>query len=246
MENPVDVLAFGAHPDDVELGCGGTLVKLGEMGYKTGVIALTRGELGTRGSKQIREREFTEAAGILGLTGYKVLDIPDGDIVVNMENKLKVVREIRAFRPRVVFAQYWKDRHPDHAHASNLVREAAFFAGLKKIDTGQAPHRPDRVVYYAGRYEFKPSFVVDISGQHAKKVAAINAYKSQFHNPEKSKYGDDETNISNPEFLDAIVTRAKQYGAYLGVQFGEPFFVREPILLDDPVAVLSGCGERLL
>lgn len=247
MAIQLDVLAFGAHPDDVELACGGTLIRLGEMGYKTGIVALTRGELGTRGSAQIREQEFGDAAGILGLAEHKILDIPDGDIAVTRENKLKVIREIRTFRPKIVLTQYWQDRHPDHSHASNLVREAAFFAGLKRIDTGQAPHRPERIVYYAGRYEFEPSFIVDISQQHDKKIAAVTAYKSQFHNAEKEKYGEDETNISSPEFLDAIITRARQYGSYLGVKFGEPFLVREPILLDDPVAVLSArSGSGLL
>lgn len=231
----LDVLAFGAHPDDIELTCAGTIIKLGALGYKTGVIALTQGELGTRGTVELRAQEFEAAGEIMGLSAHKMLDIPDGDIAVTRENKLKVIREIREYKPRIVFAPYWKVRHPDHGHASNLVREAAFFSGLTKIDTGQKAHRPYKVIYYPGRFEFEPSFIVDVSDYHDRKVEAIQAYKSQFHNPEKDKYGDDETNISTPEFLEAIITRSKQYGSYIGVKYGEPFLVREPMQLDDPV-----------
>lgn len=231
----LDVLAFGAHPDDVELTCAGTIIKLHAMGYKTGVVALTRGELGTRGTAELRKQEFEAAGNIMGLSVHKMLDIPDGQVMLNMANKLKVIREIRTYRPRIVFAPYWKVRHPDHGHASHLVREACFFAGLKKIETGQEAFRPNKVIYYAARFEFEPSFIVDVSDHHDKKVAAIQAYKSQFHNPEKDQYGDEETNISRPEFLEAIITRAKQYGSYIGVPYGEPFLVREPMRLEDPV-----------
>ena len=232
----LDILAFGAHPDDIELTCAGTIIKLGALGHKTGVMALTRGELGTRGSAEIRAREFEAAGKIMGLSVYKMLDLPDGDIAVTMANKLRLIREIRAHRPRIVLAPYWVVRHPDHGHASDLVREAAFFAGLKKIDTDQAAHRPFKVIYYAERFEFQPSFIVDVSEHHERKVQAIQAYQSQFHNPEKHKFGEDETNISRPEFLEAIITRDKQYGSYIGVRFGEPFLVREPMALNDPVA----------
>ncbi|MFQ5750785.1 MAG: bacillithiol biosynthesis deacetylase BshB1 [bacterium] len=231
----LDALAFGAHPDDIELTCAGTIIKLGAMGYKTGVIALTHAELGTRGSAEIREAEFAAAGKIMALTVHKMLDIPDGNVEVNWENKVKVIREIRTYKPKIVFAPYWVVRHPDHGHASHLVREAAFFAGLKKIATGQEAFRPYKVIYYPCRFEFQPSFIIDISDYHDKKVQAIQAYKSQFHNPEKAIYGDEETNISRPEFLEAIITRDKQYGSYIGVKYGESFLVREPMRLDDPV-----------
>ena len=233
---PLDVLAFGAHPDDVELACGGTMIKLADQGYKVGVIALTRGELGTRGSVELREKEFEAAGQIMGITVQKMLDIPDGDVAVNLDNKLKVIREIRSHRPRIIFAPYWVVRHPDHGHASNLVAESAFFSGLKQIDTGQQAHRPNKVIYYVGRFEFEPSFIVDMSDCHERKMAAIQAYKSQFHNPAKQQYGQEDTNISTPAFLEAIITRAKQYGSYVGVDYGEPFLVREPMRLNDPVA----------
>ncbi|MFQ5708408.1 MAG: bacillithiol biosynthesis deacetylase BshB1 [bacterium] len=231
----LDALAFGAHPDDVELTCAGTLIKLGASGYKTGVIALTHGELGTRGSAEIREAEFAESGKIMGLAVHKMLDLPDGNVELNWQNKLKVIREIRAYKPRIVFAPYWVVRHPDHGHASDLVREAAFLAGLQKIETGQEAHRPFKVIYYQCRFEFAPSFIVDVTEFHELKIKAIQAYRSQFHNPEKHKYGDEETNISRPEFLEAIITRSRQYGSYIGVKYAEPFLVREPMRLQDPV-----------
>lgn len=232
----LDVLAFGAHPDDIELTCAGTIIKLGAMGYKTGVVALTRGELGTRGTPEIREQEFDAAGKIMGLAVHKILDIPDGNVSLTLENKMAVIEEIRRHKPSLVLAPYWVVRHPDHGHASDLVREAAFFAGLKKIDTGQEAHRPHKVIFYPGRFEFKPSFIIDVSAYHDQKVQAIQAYKSQFHNPDKSDYGLEDTNISTPAFLEAIITRAKQYGSYIGVEYGEPFLVREHMRLDDPVA----------
>ena len=231
----LDSVAFGAHPDDVEISCAGTLLKLASKGYKIGVISLTHGELGTRGSLEIRAQEFQEAASIMELSAHKMLDIPDGNVAVNWENKLKVIREIRTYQPKIVFVPYWEDRHPDHAHASNLVREAAFLAGLKKIDTDQEAHRPRKVIYYPCWFEFQPSFVVDITECHDRKIKAIEAYRSQFHHPEMSRYGDEQTQISRPEFLEGIITRAKHFGSLIGTAYGEPFRVREPLRLDDPV-----------
>ncbi|MFH1943434.1 MAG: PIG-L family deacetylase, partial [bacterium] len=152
----IDALAFGAHADDVELACSGTLIKCAALGYKTGIITLTRGEMGTRGSADIREKEFREAAAIMDLSVQKMLDMPDGRVEVAWENKLKVIKEIREHRPRIVFAPYWVARHPDHEKASHLVREAAYLAGLKKLDTDQEPFRPYKVLYYPCRYEFTP------------------------------------------------------------------------------------------
>lgn len=228
-------LAFGAHADDVELSCSGTLAKLAATGYRTGVIALTRGEMGTRGTAEIREQEFSAAGEILGLAVHKMLNIPDARVEMTWENKLKIILEIRTYRPNIVFAPYWEARHPDHAAASHLVQEAAFFAGLKKLDTGQEAFRPYKVLYYQTRFEFKPSFIVDISQFYKIKMASILAYKSQFHHPEKAQFGAEETLISKPEFLEQIKTRDKQYGAYIGVKYGEPFLIREAMKIDDPV-----------
>lgn len=231
----LDVLAFGAHPDDVELGCGGTIIKLGAEGYATGVVALTRGEMGTRGNAEIRAREFAAAAEAMGVSVHKALDMPDGRVELNMENKLKVIREIRAHRPRIVFAPYWVVRHPDHEAASHIVREASYLAGLKKLDTGQEAYRPFKVMYYQSRFEFSPSFVVDISSAHDKKIEAIRSYASQFDSANRAEYGADETLISRPDFIKRIETRDRQYGTYVGAEFGEPFLVREALRVDDPV-----------
>ena len=231
----LDALAFGAHADDVELGCGGTLIKLAGLGRTTGVAVLTRGELATRGSAEIRAREFTDAAGIMGLAARHMLDIPDGRVEGTWENKLKIIGVLRAHRPKIVFAPYWFDRHPDHEQASLLVRDAAYLSGLKKIETGEPPFRPHKVIYYQTRFEFTPSFIVDISGAHEAKMRAVRAYGSQFHSPGQAEPRGDGTLIGRPEFLEAIETRARHYGAQIGVKFGEPFLVREVLRLDDPV-----------
>ena len=231
----LDALAFGAHADDVELSCGGTLIKLAGMGYKTGVIALTRGETGTRGSAEIRAREFAKAAEALGLAVHKMLDIPDGRVEVTWENKLKIIKTLRVYKPRIVFAPYWVERHPDHEQTSHLVRQAAYLAGLKKLETGDPPFRPHKVIFYQSRFEFTPSFIVDISESHKQKMKAVRAYRSQFFSQGQAESGNEETTIGRPEFLDRIESRDRHWGAKIGVKYGEPFLVREAIKLKDPV-----------
>jgi len=231
----LDALAFGAHADDVELGCGGTLVKLSGSGHSTGVVVLTQGEMATQGSAEIRAREFANAATILGLKVHRMLDIPDGRVEVTWENKLKIIGVLRALKPKVVFAPYWVDRHPDHEQASHLVRQAAYLSGLKKIETDEPPFRPYKIIYYQTRFEFTPSFIVDVSGAHDAKMRAVRAYGSQFHRPGQAEPGSDGTLIGRPEFLDSIEIRARHYGAQIGATFGEPFLVREAIRVDDPV-----------
>ena len=231
----LDALAFGAHADDVELACSGTIIKLGASGHKTGVITLTRGEMATRGSAEIRAQEFAQSAKIMGLASHKMLDIPDGRIEVTWENKIKIIKEIRTYKPRIVFTPYWVSRHPDHEKASHLVREAVYLSGLEKLKTEQEPYKPYKIIYYQTRFEFKPSFIVDISDFHAQKMKTILSYKSQFHHQNKAEFGNDETLLSRPEFLDRIETRDKQYGTYIGVKYGEPFLVREAIKINDPV-----------
>jgi bacillithiol biosynthesis deacetylase BshB1 len=235
-ETILDVIAFGTHPDDVELTCSGTLIKLGRMKYRIGVVSLTTGELGTRGDRQTRLREFVRAARIMGAEVHQILNLPDGWLTNTPGQKMEVVHAVRRYRPRIVFAPYWEDRHPDHAAASRLIQEACFISGLQKIDTGQPAHRPFRIIYYPSRFEFKPSFIVDISETHEIKMQAIKAYSSQFHNPDDDLDQGPETNISHPGFLEAVETRNRQYGSYIGVRYGEPFLVREPMRLDDPIA----------
>ncbi|MGZ5495672.1 MAG: bacillithiol biosynthesis deacetylase BshB1 [Candidatus Aminicenantales bacterium] len=231
----LDALAFGAHADDVELGCGGTLVKLSGLGHKTGVVVLTQGEMATRGSAEIRAREFTNSAGIMDLTVHQMLDIPDGRVEATWENKLKIIAVLRAHKPKIVFAPYWVDRHPDHEQASHLVRQAAYLSGLRKIETGEPPFRPYKIIYYQTRFEFTPSFIVDISDSHERRMDAVRAYESQFHRPGQAGPESDGTLIGRPEFLDTVETRARNCGAHIGAKFGEPFLVREAIRVEDPV-----------
>ena len=234
----LDALAFGAHADDMELSCGGTLIKLAGMGYKTGVVVLTRGETGTRGSAEIRAREFAKAAEVMGLAVHKMLDIPDGRVEVTWENKLKIIAEIRAHKPRIVFAPHGIDRHPDHENASQLVRASVYLAGLKKVETAEEVFRPVKVVFCQSRFEFAPSFIVDITDSHAQKMNAIRAYASQFHRPDQSEStpAAGETLIGRPEFLELIEARDRRYGAQIGAKYGEAFLVREALKVDDPVA----------
>jgi bacillithiol biosynthesis deacetylase BshB1 len=231
----LDALAFGAHADDVELACGGTLIKLAGLGHKTGVVVLTRGEMGTRGSVEIRAQEFADAARIMGLAAHRMLDIPDGRIEVTWENKLKIIKALRAHKPRIVFAPYWVDRHPDHEQTSLLVRQAAYLAGLIKLETGQPPFRPHKVIFYQSRFEFTPSFIVGISDSQEQKMRAVRAYKSQFYSQPQAGSERDGTLIGRPDFLMRIETRDRQYGGYIGMEYGEPFLVREAIQLKDPV-----------
>jgi N-acetylglucosamine malate deacetylase 1 len=231
----LDALAFGAHADDVELGCGGTIITLAALGHKTGVTVLTRGEMGTRGSAKIRAREFAASAKIMGLAVHRMLDIPDGRVEVTWTNKLKIIKVLRAHRPKVVFAPYWVERHPDHEQTSHLVRQAAYLSGLVKIVTGQPPFRPHKVIFYPGRFDVTPSFIVDISGAHEQKMKAVRAYESQFYREDRAEPGSDGTLIGRPDFLESVESRDRLYGGHIGAKYGEPFLVREAIKIKDPV-----------
>lgn len=234
-ENRLDVLAFGAHPDDVELMCAGAMVKMARKGHRVGVVSLTAGELGSRGSAEIRRSEFKKAGEIMGLTVQKILDIPDGGVAVTEDYKKKVILEIRTWRPPVIFAPYWKTRHPDHGNCSRLVREAAFLSGLVKMENGLPPFRPTRVIYYMERYEFSPSFIIDITDVFEIKMKAVEAYQSQIFNPGREAEGKETTYISSYSFLQSIVFRSQYWGHKIGCLYGEPFYVNEPLKMDDPV-----------
>ena len=233
----LDVLAFGAHRDDIELTCGGTMIKLENQGYKTGIIDLTAGEMGTRGSAGERAEEAEQAAKILRVQCRDNLRIPDANIEINIENKSRVIEAIRKYRPRLVLLPYWADRHPDHAHTGQLVFEAAFLAGLSKLDTQQPKHRPEKVVYYMCHYEFEPSFVVDVTEQHERKMEAIRAYKSQIYNP---NYTGEQTLISSAEYFESIEVRSRYYGGLIGAKYGEPFLVREMLEAEDIMTLVRG------
>lgn len=239
----LDVLAFEAHPDDVELTCAGTLIKLKDLGYKVGVVALTRAERGTRGNAQTRLAEFEASAKVMRLDAWEALDIPDGDIALTPANREKVIRTVRKYRPQLVFCPYWEDRHPDHANASRLVREALFHSGLVRIDTGQEPHRPGTVIYYPLYLEFAPSFVVDVTASFERKLEAIRCYRSQFHTADTAFADAPQTILSNPDFLDFIITRAKYWGGKIGVAYGEPFLWHGPVPVQDPVATFRHLTE---
>ena len=236
----LDILAFGAHPDDVELGASGTLIKAGRAGAKTGVITLTRGEMGTRGTPATRAAEFEAAGAAMGLRHREMLSLPDGRLAVDQEAKEAVVREVREHRPRIVLLPHWEDRHPDHGAASRIIQEAAFLAGLGKLDTGQEPHRPAELVYYMSSWEFEPSFIVDISAVIEDKLRAIRAYGTQVHNP---AYAGSEppTFISSQHFQELLMTRMAHYGHLIGKKYGEPFRIRGLIEVHD---LLESFGSR--
>lgn len=241
---PVDVLAFGPHPDDVELGCGGTLAALASRGLSFGIADLTRGEMATRGTPPARAREAEEAARILGARFRANLDLGDGDLRTDRAAQLLVVEAVRRARPRLVLAPLPRDRHPDHERGGRLVGEAAWYAGLAKLETGLPAHRPDQVVFYSAYALFQPTFLVDVSGTFATKIAAINAYRSQFHT---GNSGEPETYVSSKAFFDGIEARARALGRIASVEYAEGFVSNAPPTLADPAAAFAGYegGKRV-
>jgi len=255
---PLDVLAIAAHRDDVEQTCGGTLLKMAERGYRTGILDLTRGEMGTRGSAEDREHEAKEAARILKTAWRGALDITDGRVENTWENKLKVARLLREQRPRVVILPYWKGRHPDHYTASTLGYEACFLAGLKKLDcsaavpaavvaglapatlragrpqdsrqdAGATPHRPFKIIYATLYYDVRPTFVVDITEQFEARFASLMAYKTQFSDQEAGR----DLFPAHKEIRSRVEAMARFYGMLGGVEYAEPFLQKEVGLVED-------------
>lgn len=233
----VDVLAFGAHPDDVELSCGGTLAEAVRRGQSVGIVDLTLGEMGTRGTADRRRSEAARAAGILGARFRETLDFGDGNLRTGRDEELALIRVIRAARPSILLAPWPDDRHPDHTRTGALVADAWFYAGLRKIETGQPAHRPEIVAYYILNYQIAPSFVVDITPSFPRKMEAIRAFESQFHDP-----GSEEplTFIAREGFLPMIEARARHFGALIGSDFGEAFVTKQPPRVDDLVAAYQG------
>ncbi|MBI2681821.1 MAG: bacillithiol biosynthesis deacetylase BshB1 [Acidobacteriales bacterium] len=233
----LDILAIAAHRDDVEQTCGGTLLRMAERGRRTGVLDLTQGELGTRGSAESRAAEAADAARILKAGWRHALDIPDGRVENTYENRLKVARIIREQKPRVVILPYWKGRHPDHYTCATLGYEACFLAGLKRLKTHEgdtaAPHRPFKIVYATLYYDIRPTFVVDITAQFEAKLASILAYKEQFSD-QAAGSGDFP---AHAEIRDRVSSMAAYYGMLAGVKFAEPFIQKEVGLVDDLLAI---------
>ena len=237
---PVDVLAFGPHPDDVELGCGGTLAALAARGRSFGIVDLTRGEMATRGTPELRAAEAAEAGRLLGARFRVNLDLGDGDLRTDRAAQLLVVEAVRRSRPRLVLAPLAEDRHPDHERAGRLVREASWYAGLAKLETGLAAHRPDQVVFYAAYALLQPTFLVDVSASFETKRAALRAYASQFHAPGAPSSGEPETYVSSKSFWDGVEARARAYGRIANVAYAEGFLAKAPPLLGDPAAAFAG------
>lgn len=235
--NDIDILFFGAHPDDVELSAGGTVAKSVRDGLRVGIVDLTRGEMGTRGTPQTRKREAANAAKILGATFRLQLDFQDGNLQTGREQEMQIIALLRQWRPKLVVAPYPDDRHPDHTRTGRIVTEASFYAGLRSLKTDLPAHRPQTVVYYLQNYMIPPSFVVDVTAAWKTKMRAVHAYKSQFHDP-KSK--EPQTFISDPKFLDMIDARGKHFGALIGAQYGEAFVTKQPPRVDDMIGAYSG------
>jgi len=246
----LDVLAIGAHPDDVELGCGGTLALLARSGRRVGILHLTRGELGTRGTAAERREEAEAAAAALGATELAFLDCGDGNLRAGEAEEDALIAILRAFRPDLVLGPTPRDRHPDHGRAHRLVEAACFYSGLanRAPEHGLA-HRPAAVFSYMQHDPFEPSFVVDVTAAWDAKMASLDAYRSQIHQPgargrgEDGQGGDDQapvTKVSTPEFRLAVEGRARHFGELIGAELGEPFWNRIPLAVRDPMALLPG------
>lgn len=241
MINRVDILAIGVHPDDIELGCAGTICKQIALGFTVGAIDLTRGELGTRGSGELRLVEAANAAQIMGLKFRENLGFEDGFVFADhKESQLKLVEMIRKYQPKIVLCNAVEDRHPDHSRASSLVSTACFLAGLSKIETEieglkQKAWRPKQVLHYIQWKALQPDFVIDISSHMKKKLEAVMAYKSQFYNPESNSV---DTPISSKQFIDSVSYRASDLGRLIGVDYAEGFTSEKLVGLDSLDALI--------
>jgi bacillithiol biosynthesis deacetylase BshB1 len=237
-ETQLDVLAIFSHPDDAELTMAGTLLKLKSFGYRVGVLDMTRGEMGTRGTPEIRAKEALDAARVLGLDARLNLDRPDGHIATDEETVRALVRVLRTQAPKVVFTSHWDDPHPDHAATSRVVREAARFSTMRNYDpeTGTRAIKMPAIAHSIYSRLTIPSFIVDVSEFVESKMNAIRAYTSQFYSAQSKEPA---TRISEQGFLKQIEDRMSYFGSLIGVEAGEPFYVREALNVDDPFALLT-------
>lgn len=231
----LDILAFAAHPDDVELACSGTMMKHIEAGKSAGVIDFTRGELGTRGTPEIRDKEAEAAGKIMGLSVRENLNFRDGFFLNDEQHQLAVVKKIRQYQPEIIIANAVSDRHPDHPKASQVVSQSVFLSGLPKLKTEvggeiQEPWRPKAVYHFIQSSYLEPDFVVDISNHWEKKMESIQAYASQFHNPNSDE---PETFISSAQFMELIKARAVDFGKTIGVKYAEGFTVERVVGVED-------------
>ncbi|WP_227767134.1 bacillithiol biosynthesis deacetylase BshB1 [Zhaonella formicivorans] len=231
MIEQVDLIAFGAHPDDVEIGCGGLIASTLKRKMRVGIVDLTRGEMASTGTVEERAEEAARAAEILGVTWRVNLGIPDRNVQINEVNLQEVVKVIRQGRPKVIVAPFWQDRHPDHVNCSRLVAEAFFSAGLWKFYPELKPYRPKRLFYYyLNHYHAKPSFVVDISPYFELKLRAIQAHHSQFDENRLRTTG-----LNTGSFLEVLEARNRYFGSLIGVKYGEAFFSKEMLAVSNPL-----------
>ena len=233
----LDILVLSVHPDDAELGCSGTILKHVALGKKVGIVDLTRGELGTRGSAEIREQEAAASAKILGLTVRENLGLPDAFFENTKEYQLKVIAAIRKYQPAIVITNAYHDRHPDHGRANELVDASAFLSGLRKIETRgddgalQDAWRPDHVFHFIQDNYIRPDILIDVTDYWDKKVESIHAFGSQFYNPDWE--GEPQTYISSPEFINIIAARASEFGKSIQVKYAEGFTSRKILGVDN-------------
>ncbi|MCP5114732.1 MAG: bacillithiol biosynthesis deacetylase BshB1 [bacterium] len=227
----LDVLAIAAHPDDIEQTCGGALLRMGEMGYRVGAVDLTAGDMGSRGTPEIRLAESEAAAKVMRLKFRSNLRLPDARLENNIAARMTLAGEIRRLKPRTVILPYWEARHPDHYHTCELGFEASFLAGLKKLDEETPPHRPHKVIYSSLYADVRPSFVVDISAQFDRRMEALFCYESQYGAVEEVS----ELFPSKEEVRDRLASIARFYGQQIGARYGEPFVVKEVFRIDDVV-----------
>ncbi|HEY3376734.1 MAG TPA: bacillithiol biosynthesis deacetylase BshB1 [Armatimonadota bacterium] len=240
---PVDILAFGAHPDDVELGCAGTLLKAHVRGQRTAVVDLTRGEMASRGTAEERDVESARAAELLGVSARRNLNLGDGRLMDTQEHRDAVAAEIRRFQPKMILMPYPGDRHPDHDAAGHIIQAAVFYARMKNrvildCNTGDPldAHSPGLVLIYPMHELEKPTFIVDISAVHTQKMDIVRTYRSQFLNP----MPDDYQFIGANDYIHMIEARGAYYGSMIQAAYGEPFIARSPLKIDDPLTSLGG------
>ena len=237
----LDLLVFAAHPDDAELAAGGLIAKSVKWGHRVGIVDFTRGEMGSRGSPEIRAKESAAADSVLGVSVRENLGLEDGCLVESIEARRLVVKAIRRYRPLLIAAPNLSDLHPDHAVAGRVVAAALYPSGFVNFVTGSPPHRAAGLVHYMNHTPFTPSFVLDISDVWDLRIAAVRCYASQLHDPGSEGPA---TNISSPDFLDRLAARFRHYGSLIGTRYGEPYYTAAPVPLVDPVACFRAVRDR--
>jgi bacillithiol biosynthesis deacetylase BshB1 len=233
----IDLLAIAAHPDDVEQTCGGTLLRAAESGYRTGIIDLTAGDMGTRGSPETRIAESEAAARVLKVSHRENLHFPDARLENSMAGRMTLAQRLREIRPRTVILPYWEGRHPDHYRTAEIGYEACFLAGLRKLDQYTEPHRPFKIIYSSLYANVTPSFVVDITPWFERRMESLLTYKSQYGPQESEKSEADSLFPDEVGIRDRLSTVSRFYGSLIGTKYGEPFVIKEMTRVDDVIAL---------